>query len=390
MRATVLPRHAGFSLIELLVAMTIGAIITLAVTRVMVSFGEARRTGTALNDTNQTAGFASYVLDRYIRNAGSGFAQHSDDSFGCLIYATQAAEVRLPAAAYTAVPFNNIPNATRPRRLMPVLIEPGLANVDTDVRGDIITVMAGTSGWGETGQPIVAESVTSSGLQLPHTQSWSGGDLLLLADNAGVPGTCMLEEVTAGFVGSATRSLTFNTSGYYNAAAPGVSITDFGRGIDAVAIQLGNVTNNPPEFQMFAVGDNATLLSYNLLQPPVSALVPIADGVVEMRALYGITTTTSRVRDSWTAPTGAFAPAILNAGSAAARTSLKQIVSVRIGLILRSSLRERDIISQPRVLVLFDGLTGLTRTRTLTDEEMHFRYRTIEMTIPLRNMVYEL
>ena len=189
-------------------------------------------------------------------------------------------------------------------------------------------------------------------------------------------------------MGSAARPLTFNTSGYYTAAGAGVNITDFGRGIDAMAIQLGNSTSNPPEFQMFAVGNNATLQSYNLLQPPASALVPLADGVVEMRAIYGITTTTSRVRDSWAAPTGAFAAATLNSGSAAARVSIKQIVSVRLGLILRSSLRERDEVTQGS-LILFSGLPG-QRTRTLTAEERHYRYRTVEMTIPLRNMVYEL
>jgi type IV pilus assembly protein PilW len=380
---------AGFSLIELLVAMAIGLIITIAITSVMVSFGNSRLTGTALNDANQSATYSGFVMDRFLRNAGSGFAQRSDEAFGCLINASENGEVRLPRPDDYPEPFNGIPAATRARRLIPVLIEQGAAGNG----GDVLTVMAGTSGMGEWPQTVTATTVTTTGLQLGNTLSWRGGDMLLLADPT-VPAGCLLGQVSNGFAGSLTSQLPFSgtpsAGSFYAAAGPTVSLANFGAGNDTLAIQLGNAAGNPPQFQMFAADANARLQSFDLLRR-ADGLVPLADGVIEMRAIYGTTLTTNvnRTRDNWADPGATpFTAAELNTGSAAALINLRQIVAVRVGLILRSSLRERDQIEQPGAVTLFSGLPG-QRTRTFTPEEMHYRYRTVEMTIPLRNMLYE-
>lgn len=382
-------QSAGFSLIELLVSMAIGTIVTVAITSVMVSFSNNRRTATSLNDANQSASYSGFVMDRYLRNAGSGFAQRSDEAFGCLINASENSQVRLPRATDYPAPFNNIP--TRARRLIPVLIEQGAAGAG----GDVLTVIAGTSGMGEWPQTVTAGTVTGTGLQLGNTLGWRGGDLLLLADNT-VPGGCLIEQVSNGFTGSATSQLPFSGTpspgSYYTAAGQTVSLANFGAGNDTLAIQLGNVTGNPPQLQMFAVDEaSATLQSFDLLRD-ADGLVPLSDGVIEMRAIYGTTATTNvnRTRDGWANPGATpFTATELNSGSAAASTNLKRIVALRVGLILRSSLRERDLIDQPNTVTLFSGLPG-ERTRTFTPEEMHYRYRTVEMTIPLRNMLYEL
>lgn len=385
-------RNTGFSLIELLVAMAIGTIVTVAITSVMVSFSNDRRTATALNDANQSASYSGFVMDRYLRNAGSGFAQRSDEAFGCVINAAENGQVRLPRATDYPDPFNRISAATRPRRLMPVLIEYDAASTATEARGDVLTVMAGMSGMGEWPHTVTAGTVTASGLELSNTLGWRGGDILLLAD-PNVPG-CLIEQVNTGFAGSTTSQLPFSgapsAGSYFTAAGPSVSLADFGSGNETLAIQLGNVTGNLPQLQMFAVGANATLQSFDLLRGDDDGLVPLSDGIIEMRAIYGIDTNGDRTRDAWADPSVApYRAADLNTGSAAARTALKGIVAVRVGLILRSSLRERDQIDQPNTVTLFNGLPG-QRTRTFTPEEMHFRYRTVEMTVPLRNMLYEL
>ncbi len=384
-------RSAGFSLIELLVAMAIGLIVTIAITSVMVSFGNSRRTGTALNDANQSATYSGFVMDRYIRNAGSGFAQRSDEAFGCLINASEDSRVLLPRPGDYPPPFDGIPLVNRPRRLIPVLIEQGAAGAG----GDVLTVMAGTSGMGEWPQAVTAATVTVNGLQLGNTLSWRGGDILLLADPT-VPAGCLLGQVSNGFAGSLTSQLPFSgtpsAGSYYAAAGPTVSLSSFGAANDTLAIQLGNAAGNPPQLQMFgADAANATLQSFDLLREGADGLAPLADGVIEMRAIYGITSTTNalRTRENWADPGASpFTGAELNSGSAASRINLKQIVAVRVGMILRSSLRERDPIEQPGSVTLFSGLPG-QRTRTFTPEEMHFRYRTVEMTIPLRNMLDE-
>jgi type IV pilus assembly protein PilW len=175
---------------------------------------------------------------------------------------------------------------------------------------------------------------------------------------------------------------------YYKVAGTDVSLTAFGD--SSVAIQLGSTPNNPPFLQLFGVGDNNTLFSHDLLRATGTDIdVPIADGVVEMRALYGVDTDAipNGTLDAWVDPAGSgYAVADLTDGSAAAQLKLRRIVAIRIGLILRTSLQERDPVSPTgTTLTLFNDLGALKQTRTLSDAERNFRFRTLEFTVPLRN-----
>jgi len=387
-------RNTGVSLIELLVAMAIGLVVTIAITNVMISFDRSKRTSTSVNDASQTSSFVGFSLDRSIRNAGSGFARRSEDAFGCRINARLGGTNILPATTAFPAPFDGITGTALTRRLIPVLIEQNLADSGSEVRGDILSVMAGTAGMGEWPQRVSPTSVTASNFRLPNTLGWRGGDLVLLADK-NVAGGCLVEQASAGFTGSASQTLTLNTTTatdvYYAATGSTVNLADFGASSDTFAIQLGNPgLNNPPQFQMFAVGANSILHSLNLLEAATS--VPVADGVIEMRALYGLDTDGDRVLNSWQDPgSGGYDAASLTNGSATALTNLRKIVAVRVGLILRSSLRERDVVSGPTTITLFSDLpVALRRTRTLTTEEQHYRYRITEVTVPLRNMLFPL
>jgi len=62
------------------------------------------------------------------------------------------------------------------------------------------------------------------------------------------------------------------------------------------------------------------------------------------------------------------------------------VVAVRVGLILRSATLERDVVSQT-IPAMF-GDTGLQRDAvTLTGDDRRYRYRVVEFTIPLRNIL---
>jgi type IV pilus assembly protein PilW len=336
-----------------------------------------------VNDINQTSSYVAYVLDRAVRNAGSGFAQNWSDAFGCRINAAKSNTAILPrpAAFSASSPFANVPQTAR---LAPVLIGKGQANTGTQTRGDVLTVMGGTAGFGELPLDVKTSSVTSADMGLANTLTYRTNDLVLLAD-ASVSTGCIVEQVSA----KTSDTLTFGGT-YYKAAGTNVSLTAFGA--STVAVQLGNAVNNPPMMQLYGVGDNSTLFSYDLLQKDGDTSVPIADGVVEMRAVYGLDTTTppDGVLDSWIDPaTGSgYAYADLTDGSAAAQQKLRRIVAVRVGLILRTSLQERDpVVPSGATETLFSDL-GLTQTRTLTTTERNYRFRTVEFTVPLRNLLY--
>jgi type IV pilus assembly protein PilW len=402
------PRRAtGFSLIELLVAMVIGLVVSVAITSVVIRTEGSKRSSTSVNDINQSGAYAAYVLDRIVRSAGSGFSQRWSEVYGCTLDVNMGTThvLPIPAAAPATSAFTNLPLTLR---LAPVIIGKGLADKTGDVRGDVLIVMGGTAGVGESPQSVKPGSVSASpaNLRLENTLGYRTDDMLLLAD-ATVGGGCMMQQVATRSASEYGQDLALGGT-YYAAAGTGVNLTDFGA--STLALQLGRDDANPPQFQAFGVGANRTLMSYDLLQPqPGGTALPdasIADGVVEMRAVYGLDTTSTPdgILDSWLDPTAGsgYEASVLGDGSAASRVKLRRIVAVRIGMILRTSLQERapqttassslgpEGFQQAsgRVLTLFSDLpTAVQQTRTLGSGDLNYRFRTLEVTVPLRNVL---
>lgn len=378
------PQNSGFSLVELMVSMVIGLILTLAITSVMTSGESNKRSTTTLNDANQTATHISFMLDRSLRSAGSGFVQSwsaaaGGGALGCLVNASRDGSAILPRPSAVAAPFASVPLNLR---LAPVVIQ-------READSDVLTVMSGSAGFAEVGRRVLPASVTTNSVRLLNTLGWREDDLVLFSED----GTgCMLQQVRA-LVAGADQELPLGGR-FFQATGTTVNLSAFGAS-NTFAIALGSVSataarNNPPQFQLFGV-DTATrrLVSYDLLLSALDeAPAPIADGVVEMRALYGIDTNGDGIRDLWQAPTGTFSSASLLNGTPAAQASLRQIVAVRVAVVLQTSLIEKDLVA-PATLTLFSDLTdtSLHVQRTLSVDEQHVRHRTIEFTVPLRNML---
>lgn len=389
-----LKKAGGFSLIELMVSMVIGLIAVLVVTMVLGRSEGAKRRTTSINDVNANGAFVGFTLDRVLRSAGSGYSQAWSQSYGCQLDAQQGAANKVlprPFAYSAASAFANVPLSLR---LAPVLIGKGMADTASEVRGDVLVVMGGASGTDEYPQPVVPSSVTSTNLQLPNSLGYASGDLALLVDSS--LSSCLVEQVT--FAGSATGSTNPNlplSGTWYSATGTNVNLSNFGT--TTLAVNLGNPLNNPPMMQMFAVGANSSLSSLNLLQLPVAANndITLADGVVEMRAIYGLDTTNppNGVIDSWMDPvTGSgYEYSMLADGTSAARNKLRRIVAVRVGFFMRASLPEKaSEYQQPAgtALSLFTDLdASVLQTRTLTGAELNYRWRVLEISVPLRNVL---
>ena len=159
----------------------------------------------------------------------------------------------------------------------------------------------------------------------------------------------------------------------------------------AMALDLGSGSSaNPPGLSIFGVGDNNTLLSYDLLQMGTyNTTQAVADGIFEIHALYGVDSNNNGQVDSWVDPGSVgYTVATLESGTAASVATLRTIKAIRVGLILRTALPEK--VSTPPAtsgpLNLFSDLPASVQfSRTLATNEQNFRYRTVEMTIPLRN-----
>jgi len=407
-------RQIGLSLIELMVALVVSMVIVGAVFGLMSVSEGRKRTTMSVSDINQSGVFALYQLDKAIRSAGSGYSQNWPLTYGCHLNANlNGTNQILPSPASLPAPFDKLSAQLGGFRLAPLLI---VQNGTTPTTGssDAIITMAGNAGYGEiptefsnTAPTVTPGAVT---LSLINTMTFNAGNLVLVADRNNAAGNvqpCYIGQVKTGFTGSVAVQLPL--AGAYDASvgadgnAGSVSAT-------GVAMNLGNVGGgNLPAFGVYGVGANNTLMFYDLLQSGGNGnnAIPLADGVMEMHALYGIDpNNTGNV--SWQAPTGAFDAATLFNGSQTAAANLYAIKAVRIGLILRTSLPERaqqyvasasaasvpsaatatGVVS-PGPLVLFADVPGLAYTRKLTGAEQNYRYRVLEATIPLRNTLLQ-
>jgi type IV pilus assembly protein PilW len=371
-------RRRGFSIVELMVAIVISMMLMAVIASVLVSAEGNKRSMTNVNDIDQAGNYAAYVLDGWIRGAGSGFDQSANYSLGCpLKYGAI-----LPATALPT-PFADM-NATV--RLIPVLIGPDKTTPSVSgSTSDVLVVMQGASG-GANAMAQLTSAASSTALALKTTLGFNVNDLVLLADQPGTSAMadCTIAKVTAPTTGgSSYTSLGISTS---------VALTS-----NAVVMNLGNITNgNPPNFMMVGVGDNDTLYGYDLLQTTGSTVsVPIADGVFEMHALYGVDTTASGNVTAWASPSsGTYSYTALTAGTSTAAGLLENIKAIRIGLIMRSPLQEKSqsapAAASSSSITLFSGVTDasgndISYTRTFTGDEKLYRYRKIDVTIPLRN-----
>ncbi|MGJ7582997.1 PilW family protein, partial [Variovorax sp. RHLX14] len=195
---------------------------------------------------------------------------------------------------------------------------------------------------------------------------------------------CRLEQVS----GATAKGLTLD--GTYYTAGKTTPLETLAASTSTYVTPLGNPENGNVQFQLFGVGDNRTLYGYDLLQGAgTTTAQALADGVAEMHALYGLDTNGDGILDAWADP-GAKGYDIATVMKTTA--TLRQIVAVRVALVMRSASREKDPVS-PGTLTLFDGVldaskNSLAQSVTLSAaEDQHYRYRVVEFTIPLRNML---
>lgn len=389
--------QAGFTLIEMMVAVLISMIMSIAVMLVLSTFEGRRRTLGSTSDLDQTGALAMFQIDRWVRSAGTGLIQNSTTTYGCRVLASLSGTTILPSGSLPA-PFASVnPGTSGVFRLAPILILPGQTTPGVSGQAsDALVVMASGNDAAQVPSPLTAPP-TASSLTLANLTEFSPKDLVLIADtqpsSTGGPKDCMVSQASNSGSGGAGTALALGGTGttYYNATISSTSITSYTQ--DSAVFDLGASANGasgaPASFQVIGVGDNNTLYSYDLLNIGGATSQSQADGVFEMHALYGVPSvpTSSTKVDTWINPATSttYSLAALSAGNTTASGLLKNIRAVRVGLILRTSLPEKGIVT-PGPLTMFADLPAAVQfSRSLSTAEQHYRYRVVETTIPVRN-----
>jgi type IV pilus assembly protein PilW len=344
---------------------------------------------------SQSGAFAAYALDRVLRSAGSGFVQSGSlGVYGCKLSVARdmggAATTILPRSTAFPAPFASFLGGAGASlagnlRVAPLLIGQGQSATGSDV----LMVMGGNGAAGDIPRKIRSDVAGTNNLRLDNTIGLASGDLGLVAQD----GTedCLIEQVNvtdATAFGAAGNEVLPLGGRYSTSTGSTTSLATLAASGAAYYTPLGNTLANNVQFQLIGVGANQTLFAYDLLRSAgtgsdANALQAISDGIVELRALYGVDTNGDGIINDWVAPTGT-TYGIANLMTTPA--TIRQIVAVRIALVTRSSELNKDNVS-PASLTLFSDLaTALQRSVTL---DQQYRYRVIDTTIPLRNMLLQ-
>ncbi len=364
---------AGFSLVEVLVAMVIG-LIGLVVMMQMFSVFEAQKRTTGSGDDALSAGAVSlYGMQRDIQQSGWGTS--SLELIGCSVSGLLAGGANLP--------------------MVPVTINPA-AITGQDANTDTLLVVSGNGNGNVEGDLI--DSLPGGNAFAVHTpKAFYVNDLVVAAPKARTD-PCNLASTNVTAVTSPNVSV--------GAVAAGVGTGDllFSLGaapaVRAYAVRNQNLTvcdyraNN-----CGAVGNNGNSAIW----------VPIANNVVSLRAQYGRDTALVQmdaIADVWdqTVPTTA-TPISSTAAKNTPACALARISAVRIALVARSSQPEKPLAGGAHVTAGVPNWAGSDPVAVATDATeaaavafsfpspdptwptwQDFRYKIFQTVVPLRNI----
>lgn len=389
MRLNILFRKsAGFSLVEVMVGLLIGMITVVIVMQVVTGAESHRRLATSGSDAGTAGTLALHGLQRDLMNAGYGLSLEANLYTFC------------GGAGGSVLGYNSgrsTPAFALPANVfVPVFINPpGMAAADPNT--DIIQVsFAGSQTFvgrgiyvvddgGVAGQLNVVANPTSS-ITLP-TAGLLAGDLAIVSHAAA--GNCVMTQlsaITSNFIINRNASVwnepaNFNRGESYTAGSPGILYSlgsENGVAIRAYAVRDGRLTTCSPIFQDCSV---------------VAEWLPTAEGIVSLRAQYGVDTNND---DQVSAGEWTFvAPA-----------AWENLKAVRIAVVSRSKNFERIAVSTdctpswagednddpadslacplgappPGQIVLNTAPDGLNWD--------HYNYKLLQTTVPLRNLFW--
>ena len=353
----------GMSLVELLVTSAIGIIASLAIFQVFAVFEGQKRTTTSGGEAQTSGTLALYTIERDLRQGGYGF--NTPDLVGCTLQGWD----------------QNAGAALAPSTLVPAFITQG-AGSTPGVAGapDSIVVAYGNDDALPAPVSVLVGSLVVADDFIKTVNALYGfqpGDHVVIAET-GKP--CTLAQVNqippatgdntrlnlqAGSYVSPYTGATLNTR-YNNPAGLGTAYTANGK-----VYNIGPT----PTLKVFSV-QGGQLVSQAL---GAAAATPIFDNIVQLQVQYGKDTNSDGVVD------------VYNETTPASTAEWAAVLAMRIAVVARSSLYEKDEVSPATIRLWEDSVNPPTTTGpvwTLTADERHYRYKVFQTVVPLRNMLW--
>lgn len=356
---------AGFTLVELLVALAMGLVATLAITHAVFHAEAQKRAATSGSDAQANGATAMSQLRRALLSAGYGYTQ-TPEAIGCEIVARHGG---------AAVPGF-------PTVLAPVLIVDGPSGAPDEIRvlssskKSYSVPLRLTSAF----KPMDTQLSVASTVGVQADTPTMSGDLLLAAKDSVSP--CHLFQVTGipalGKVERLDDEAGWNPSGH--------PAGTYGEG--KYLINLGSVSD-----QTFAIRQEALAVTTFRLaadsQPTYIGPNELQPNIVSLQALYGKDANGDGLVDGWDAVTPSTGADWL------------AVAAIRIAVVARSPQFEKDVVTDGNLQWDVGNVTPVTgavacgpsaclaiRLDHLTDWQ-HYRYKMFESIVPLRNMLWK-
>lgn len=340
--------QAGFGLVEIMIAMLIGLLTTLAIMQTMSVFEGQKRTTSGTADAQTTGALALYKLQQFSQMAG----------FGLPIYNPNYQ----PTECAVAPVINDALTGWTDIGMLPLEIADGGGG-----QSDSITIRYASNNpldataESKGGIPMTVNGAAGATLTVATNMGCKAGDVALLMENS--PGSCAMARVIGAPAGGTTIAL--------DMAIP------FAKANDKVSC-LGNWVQ-----RTYATDGNGNLTENGAI---------VNGDIVNLQAQYGLVdagnVTGSNVVTAWVDATGVWAPAMLRANP----VQYKQIKAVRIAVVARNPVLEKEPVAQSCATgpcSWKDPGLGAPPAIDLTADPdwMRYRYRVFETIIPVRNMV---
>ena len=296
-------RIKGLSLIELMIALTIGLIITLAVGQVYIGSRTTYRTQDALSRLQENARYAMDTISHDLRMAGQ---------IGCSVDSTKSANV-LNNASYGDL-FGAIKGANKTG----TAIAPFTA---TTANSDVIRIFRAD----ETTEALISSSSAGTAtLNFAAAPSFNTGDILVATDcstaavfqASSVAGTAVKHQVVAMTPGNCTDKIGPATAPL-TCPAPGTIADTFPQGTKVMRV-TGNL--------YYVANNSATQPSLYRQKLVAGALTSdeLVEGVEDMQITYGLDTNADGSVDTFTS-------------DAAGIANWSLVKSVQISLLMRTA-----------------------------------------------------
>lgn len=362
----------GISLIETMVGMTLGIVVSLIVVQVWATF-EDQKQRTISGSAIQASGLISLTeLERDIRSAGAGLTDSA--AFNCTTtysyYETGGTAVS-PIPAYVGG-----------MGMVPVQITDGGTGSDT------LTMKMGTDFLGAIPATITQTMPSSSSeLNLSSVSGFADGDVVLAV---GATGSCTVMQVTQ-VQGSALKlqhnpggTTTYNPSVSFQStnAWPAYSSGD-------KIMKVGQMISH-----QYSVNTSNQLILTDLTSPSASTTAILANDVVKIKAQYGIADVGMQDVNGWVNATAA------TGWNALDSAKVKRIKAIRLVIVARSAKMEGADVTAVCTNVsgnVNNGPCAWTDTvgapAPIIDLSTNanwkkYRYRVYQTIIPIRNVIW--